>query len=1227
MFVGPQTYKFMRKNIPHSSHFLFRNVGWILLAIMWLTPIHAFSQTLALAELIENDSASKLNQNNKMPLKEALMQLEAKYKVHFGFEGKIIEDKFVEGTLVENKQGINIEEALKLMLQPFNLKHEKLRNNNYVIYLKEKNENAGIKKIEEKYLDFLDGALLYASIQEGLPMALDAQQIEKEISGKVTDAETDEPIPGVNVLVKGTMNGTITDIDGNYSLTATDESDTLVFSFIGYTAREVPINNQSVINVQLSVGNTFLDEVAIVGYKTVRKRDISGAVSSIDTKDLQDIPAASLLGLVSGKAPGVHAVVRSGLPGGSGGGLVIRGNTSLSESSDVTGLSNPLYIVDGVPMSLTDLAGFNVTQNDFFATLNPNNIESIDVLKDAASTAIYGSRGANGVVIIKTKRGTKGKTRVSFSSAAGLNFQPQKLKVFIGKAERQEKLRLYDESLAALFGEEAAIDVRNGLEVKGYMLPPVLTDKFNPAFNNAYDYQEMFYQTGFNQQYNLNMDGGNENSSFRVGMGYYDEKGVLAGFGFTRVSLNASLINDLNKSFHNDFSIRFTHLNRRGGQTDNLRSFPTSPTQLPSSLYYKTPDELSMLSGKLGDTYHSNKSYLVTLNEGLRITLMKGLTLDNQAALSANFGRKDYFVPSTASDNRLSNSQSSNSNNYTFNAHSIFSYFTKMGDHEFTGLAGSEVNMDRNSLTNLIGEGGPSDYIKVVQGYQKNNISGYSDIVKSNLLSFFGNISYGYKNRYNIEAVLRRDASSRFGENNKWATFPSLKGYWIMTEEPWMEQVKGILSFAKVRVSYGSSGSIEGDPLLQYNSFIATNNIGAGIYNIYANKLDVKTYGGEGVLVSDFNKIANRTLSWSKSTEVNYGLDLEFFDHRIYFTSDIYSRYIEGLVYTSQLAPFVGYNSIRSNLVDMISNGWELGLTGYLFPRTNDFQWDWTVNLANNETVIAKMGNGGRDYISGNYAFVLGQPAFQYYTYEYLGPLQNVDDLAVNPLTGEPVEYYGADAGLALNKQGTIFPGMPLFTDVNGDYLIDGGNYGIDKKIIPDKSPEPKIMGGLHTNLKYKNFSLRIQSSFAFGHYIFNTSLQQMLSQYDDNIRFFTEALYDLSETVDFWEKPGDDAYYPMRYISYSDGGSARSFRESSMFLEKGDYWSLDNITFSYNLPQKFSNRFGISRMNVYTTMRNVYMWKKSNVPDPRMVTKTGYYNGQGYPISRNMVLGVNVQF
>ncbi len=1055
---------------------------------------------------------------------------------------------------------------------------------------------------------------------------VDDQQQIKTVTGKVID-ESGEPIPGVSIVIKGTSTGTISDMDGNFSLSNVPEDAVLSFSFVGMASRDVDVGGKNQFNITLQQEVLDLDEVVVVGYKSVARREVSASVASVKMDELKNIPTSSLSTLLAGKAVGVQSIVRSGSPGGSGGGIVIRGNTSLSDANDITGISNPLYIVDGAPMSLQDLAGFDVTQNDFLATLNSNEIESIDILKDAAATAIYGSRGANGVIVIKTKRGNKGATRFNFSQTTGVNLKPEPLKVFIGQAEREEKLRMYEESFKALFGEREWVDVRNGLEVKGYALPSVLTDQFNPAFNNAYDYQDIFYQNGINQQYDLSMDGGHEKSAYRIGIGYYNETGVLIGYDFSRFTLNASLTNDINKSLHNDLSIRLAYMNRNGGQIDFMKAYPTDPTNLPSSLYYKTEEELDMLQGQMGDIYNNNKTYSASLNEALRITFIEGLTLDNQLGISANFGLRNYYLPSTASETLLSQAESASNMNLTTNAHSVLSYHKTLSDHEIVALAGTEINSDLQTLTRLLAENGPSDYVKVISGYNKEDINGYSDLVKTNMFSYFANLSYGFKEKYKIEGVIRRDASSRFGENNKWATFPSGKAYWMFTKEPWMQGINKILTFGKLRASFGTSGSIAGDPLLQYNSLIATNNLGAGINNVYANKLDVKTYGGNGVLISDFNKIANKSLSWSKSKEINYGMDLEFFNHRVYVTADLYSKYLEGLVFTSYLPSYTGFTSIRSNLVDMINNGWELSVTGYVFPRTNDFQWDLTLNLAKNNSDVAKLGNNGRDYIQGDYAFIVGYPAFQYYTYEYLGVLQSVDDLPVNPMTGEPLKYKWADAGLALNQQGKIFPGMPLFTDANGDFEVDGGNYGYDKKIITGKSPEPKIMGGFHTNIRYKGFSLRVQSSFAFGNHIFNTSLQNMLSTYDDQTRFFTGALYDLSNEVDFWQKPGDDAYFPMRYITYSDGGSSRSFRQSSMFIEKGDYWSVDNVTLSYTLPKSFVGKIGLRGINVYATMKDPYMWKASLVPDPRIISKTGYYNGQGYPIVKTIVFGTNIQF
>ncbi|MDR1718511.1 MAG: SusC/RagA family TonB-linked outer membrane protein [Dysgonamonadaceae bacterium] len=1050
-------------------------------------------------------------------------------------------------------------------------------------------------------------------------------QQTNQVTGVVKDAQSGETLVGVVVQVKGTNTTAITDDNGRFEIAAAPSA-TLQFYYVGYEKLEISVAGKRELIVEMT-DNAVLDEVVVVGYTTQRRRDVSASVAKIDMKSLEHNPSASLSSLLAGQAPGLQNVIRGGIPGSAGGGLVIRGNTSLSSSDGLDGLSNPLYIVDGVPMSLQDIAGFGASLNDFLSSLNPNDISAIDILKDAAATAIYGSRGANGVIIITTKKGTSGKPRVNASATLGVVTTPQKMEVYIGEAERQAKLDLLETALTNLFGNQAWVDVRNGLEVKGYALPSVLTDKYNPAFNNAYDYQSMFYKNGFTQNYDVSLEGGSESNSYRIGLGHYNEDGVLAGYGFNRTSVNANLITDINKHLHNEFQIRYSFLDRQGGLNDHMRAMPTSPTDLPSSLYYHSEAELQRMSGELADVYNTNKNHDLTIGEDFRINFNENLSLNTQASASLIFGSNDFFIPSTARDDNMNYAQSESTALSTIIANSVLNYHKNFGDHAFVGLLAGELNTNTQQRSYIQVYDGASDYMKVIQGYKNENTTGFSDYVKTNMLSYFGMLSYGYKdNKYKIETVLRRDASSRFGENNKWATFPSLKVHWAFSKESWMQGASSWLDFGKLRFSWGKSGSVDGDPLLQYNSLIPISNIGSNISYIYGDKMDIKTYGGKSLLVADFYKVANKDLSWNKSKELNYGIDLELFGRRLFITGDIYSKYLSGLVYESTLAKYVGYNSLRSNLVDMVNNGFELGITAYLFPRQSDFQWEWTLNLAQNKSKIAKLGNGGRDYIQGDYAFVVGKPAFQYYTYEYIGTLDSFDDLPVNPVTGEAMKYYGGDAGLALNLQGRIFPGMPLFTDVNGDYQIDAGDYGNDKKIIDGKSPEPKIMGGLHTTIRLKNLQLRVQSSFAFGHYIFNTTLQEQLTRFDDSGDFFTSALYKFDDSK-FWREPGDDSYYPMIFIGYSDGGSVRAFRRSSMFIEKGDYWSLDNMTLSYNLPDKILSKIKLRGINIYGTARNVYMWKKSGVFDPRQISKLGYYNGSGYPLSPTFLFGIQFQY
>lgn len=1051
------------------------------------------------------------------------------------------------------------------------------------------------------------------------------------VTGVIT-GDDGEPLIGAAAYAENNRKGgVVTDVDGEFTITV-PRGTMLVFSYLGCDDERLPATEK--MNVVLKANNLRLSESVSIGYTKQNLRDISASVAKIDMDAIENTQSVSLVNMLAGQAAGLQTVIRSGVPGAASSGIVIRGNNSLSSANDITGISNPLYIIDGIPMALQDFAGYNVTDNDFLSTLNPQDVQSIDILKDAAATAIYGSRGANGVVIITTRKGTSGAPRVTARASYGVITKPSKLAVYLGNEEREAKIGMIETTLSNLFGDQEWFDIRPAaaVEIMGHTLPAVLTDKYNPAFNNAYDYQEMFYQNGSTQNYDLSMEGGNNSNSYRVSIGHYRETGVLVGYGVQRTNLNTSLVTDLNKYLHNELVMRYTYLDRKGGLNDLMKAMPTSPTELPSSLFYRSDEELRMMSGQLGDAYNKNRTHSISVGETLRVKFFDGLSWDNQASMILDYGKRDYFLPSVARDDHRSVAHSSAGVTTTINANSVLNYnqaFGKEGEHGVVGLLGVEVNTNTLNQLRAEAEDGMSDYLKVIQGYKKENTYAYSDIVTSNMFSVFAMASYGYRNnRYKIEGVFRRDASSRFGANNKWANFPSVKAHWAFSEEPWMKATKKWMDFGKFRVSFGTSGEIYYDPLLQYNSLVSLGSITGRLGYMYSDKMDIKTYGDKLALIADFDKIANKDLSWSRTKEINYGLDLELFNHRLYLSGDIYSKYMSDLVYTSQLPSYVGYNKLSSNLVDMVSHGFELSLTGYLFPRTSAFQWDWTLNLANNSTKIAKLGNGGRDYINrgGYYAFIEGAPAFQYYMYEYQGTLDYYSDLPVDPFTGEALKYNGADAGLARNLQGRIFPGMPVFTDVNGDYRIEGYESENDMKIIEGKTPEPKVTGGLNTTLRWKGLSLRVNTSFAFGHYIVNSTLQQQLSRFDDAASFYQYALYKFDDSK-FWKAPGDGSYYPMIYVNYWEGGGARSFRMSSMFIEPGDYWSLDNVTLSYDLPHKWLDKIRMRGINVYVTGQNLAMWKKSSVLDPRLVSRTGFYNGSGYPISRTIVFGVQLQF
>ena len=1043
-------------------------------------------------------------------------------------------------------------------------------------------------------------------------------QQEKVIKGKVTDASNGETLPGVNVVIKGTTTGTTTDMSGAYSISIPSTNVTLVFSFVGYDIQEKTVRNNTEINVQMVQSNMELDEVVAIGYQEVHKKRVTASVVSVSSEELQEIPAASISTLLAGKAAGVQSLIRSGAPGVSGGGLLIRGNTYVSSDMDlVNGLSSPLYVVDGIPTTLQDLAGFDATNTDYLASLNPADIESIDILKDASAAAIYGSRGANGVILIKTKKGRVGEPEFHANAYFGISVRPELLKVYTGAADRNFKLKLIENELP-LYTQWGPYG-----EARARLMPLELTDSLNPAFNNDYDFQGMFYRPGTVQNYDFNVSGGTKATNYRIGLGFYDEKGIVTATGYKRYSLNFNIRNKFSKRITNDLTLRSSYMDRQTGlgEADPEKTFPIEPIDLPASYLYKSPEELAALTGQLDKVYNTNRVLETQVSNFLQVDLFKGLVLNSQIGLSYWQNKKNFFAPSVVHENNQSSGEVDQGIRY---GSSIETYLTYDKDlfsgHHLSILAGHALTYNQYEYMELTGEDGSSDAIKTLIGYKKENLNGYSNVSANSMLSYWLRVGYAIKERYLLDFNYRREASSRFGKDKRWGNFPAVSAGWIFSDESFWKPFSRVITYAKLKASYGINGTQYPDDYLRFNEY-TTANMG----ELWTSSMDVKTYGGKTSITPDFNRIANDNLSWEETRQWDVGGELTAFTNRLYVTFDAYHKYTNGMVFDINFPSYSGYTSAKANLIDIVNQGWEMSFDGHLFPRNGDFQWELILNFAHNDNYIAKLPYNNRDFLNKekNYAYILNYPMNVPWMYEYVGPVQDVNDLPVNPFTGERLRNEDAYH----YQDGQYLPGLALYQDVDGNYIIKRWDDS-DMTFITDKTSNPKLYGGISSVIKYKKWNMRINSSFAVGHWIYNRTEASRLDRYSNDANYTTwlnKASYDLGNN--FWQKPGDITKYPKMVVGVLDVGSYYQFPQSSLFLEKGDYLKISDITVSYTFDQPFIKKMKIKDIRVYATAYNVYQFQKATVPDASMVDARGYDYGNGYPQSRKFIFGVNVKF
>lgn len=1039
----------------------------------------------------------------------------------------------------------------------------------------------------------------------GCFITLAAHSQTTTITGVIKD-EQNLPLPAVSVQVKGTKTGVITTNDGKFSISAPTNA-ILIISYIGYKKQEYNIAGKTTLNITMEESRSDLDDVVVIGYQKITRKKSTAAISSISAKELANLPAASFDQLLQGRLSGVNVQNFSGMPGGTPT-VSVRGSSAVNlnySEDEINVLSSPLYVVDGVAQPTDSYVAPGIgTGTNYLAGINPNDIESVDVLKDASAAAIYGSRAANGVILITTKKGISSEPRVMISTYGGLTQRPQLRPVTLGSVERRQKLAVLLNQLD--YGQQ-----KN--------MPFLLTDSLNPAFNGNTNWQEMFYQSGIIKNADLSISGGGSGGmNYRFSSGYYDEQGIIRGTGFTRYSMRLNL---LSKALKERLSINpivsFSRSDRARGNGSNTSPISLGAGTMPTSLLNLSAAKKAYYLGEYDANIDQNTSNQLSVNINLGYEFSKKFRFTSQSSYMGHSARRDQSRNNLL-ENNLGNSASSYSDNTVdLLTSNYLSYVDAFGKHNLSLVAGQDLQYNQFRNTRSAGYQGVSDNIQVVEGFQQRNTYTATDYQAFGLLSYYGRLAYDFDSKYLISLSARTDGSSRFGANNKWGFFPAASAAWILSEENFFKNKLGNFSLIKIRGSIGTSGNPPQQNYLQYSLY----KVNAGQY--FGND-NATSYNGVTAITPNFvDGVAQNNLSWERSMQWNIGTDIEMYDGKFALAFDIYNKESSLQLFSVQLPVTTGFDRALTNSIGVRNSGADMSLAVNPLSKQSAIKWNSRLNLSYNKNRIMSLPNGGRDLVlrggrfDKSHILSVGQPINAFYLYRTKGVFATDADVPVNPYTGE-----------RYSSTGNAFRAGDFYLeDVDGDYNIDAFNDGINPDKIPIGDPNPKWTGGITNNFTYKSFSFSVFCTFTFDRDVLNLFESDQFSNSasgDAAYNFARFSTPDLGK-LDIWRKPGDQSTY-AKY----DLGNYRYYYASSQtfFLEKGGYFRIKSINFSYDLSQKLTKRLGLGRIRTWALADNVAMFQQSKkLPDAEAVNPYGEYSGGGYPIPKKFTLGLEVQF
>ena len=1026
--------------------------------------------------------------------------------------------------------------------------------------------------------------MLILLLSFGLPESIFAQTDLVKVTGTVTD-ETNQPVPGVNVLLKGSSNiGTVTDIEGKYTLNIPKDA-TLIFKFVGYKTTEVAVNGKTTVNLSIQPDVKQLEDVVVIGYQAIKREKSTAAIASVAGEKIENIPVPSVEMALQGKVAGLNVLNITGEPGAKGI-VTLRGNTSIASQDS---RSTPLYVVDVIVMDEGDLGQIDLTGTNPIAGINPNDIESIDVLKDASASAIYGARAANGVIIIKTKTPKAGKPQVRLNGYYGVAMKPTMRSTLVGTAERHLKMDLIYQYLG-----------KPGMENVNYWI----TDSLNPAFNNNTDWQSNVIQKARIQNYDVNVSAYGEKTSYRLSYNFYDEEGTVIGTGFTRntasLYLNAHPYSFLNLTGN----IRFSEMSRKK-TNGSINIFST--WSFPSSFFKLTDEDIENFKGNNLDELDKNLNRDLYANFQANIDFTPYLKWTTSYSFGYSTTRNDYFIPSYRNNGNAYATSSSGSVK-RWEIENYIQYLRSFKEtHNLSVLFGQGA--EYSYIDNLWGEGNyiASNSIQTIQGVVSKNSNASSSIEERARLSWFARLSYDYKDKYLFSANWRMDGSSRFGKDNRWGHFPSVSAGWIITKESFFPENQ-VADFIKIRGSYGITGN---DPAGFYDAYRAlTTNVD------YRGGSGITSYNGSGTIAYDFGSaVTSRELGWEESKQMNFGLDAHFLNKRIILTGDYYIRDSESMIFNYALPVTTGYTEAKNNLVSVRNSGVELQLSLDLLPHNWDWSWTIDANIAMNKNQIKKLPNGNRSIVTGapwmEWILTVGRPLYEITGWRSNGIYATDDDVPVDPLTGNRMTFFGT----------TMQAGDIAVADQNGDYNIDYN----DKVSLGN--PDPKYYGGINTTVRWKGISLGVFCNYVIKRTFWNGFLSDRMNGGVYSAGGWGNVS---GPALDFgglkyYTTPGQQADLPT-LIATNHMDNRHIAHE--IYTDNGSFFRVKNISMSYEFPTALVNKIKLQRLRVYGYMDNVWVFSKSKTyPDPENINTNGYANGSEYPLPHKFTLGAEITF